>query len=120
MVFNPANGSPAGMFFLHTSDGNYNNVPSVQARNLNEPNIFAFRVSNGTGYGHSYTDNETFSTKNITWGGITDTVHFLGGSNSSEYWAGDFYWMYMSTEALTDGEIQQVIDYNETINPTNE
>ena len=76
MVFNPANGSPAGMFFLHTSDGDYNNVPSVQARNLNEPNIFAFRVSNGTGYGHSYTDNETFSTKNIIWGEITDSVHF--------------------------------------------
>ena len=123
MVFNPANGSPAGMFFLHTSDGDYNNVPSVQARNLNEPNIFAFRVSNGTGYGHSYTDNETFSTKNIIWGEITDSVHFLGGSSGDEYWSGDFYWMYCSLETLTDAEVNQVIRFNDnpgaiSVNPS--
>lgn len=113
MVFNPANGSPEGMFFLHTANGNYSDVPSVQALDLNIPNIFAFRVSNGTGYGQSYTDNTTSATKSITWGGEADSVHFLTGSNSVEYWDGDFYWMYISTEVLTDNEIAQVIAFNE-------
>lgn len=33
--------------------------------------------------------------------------------NNDEFWQGDFYWIYMSQEVLTDEEIQQVIAYNE-------
>ena len=115
MVFNPANGSPAGMFFLHTANGAYANAPYVQAVSLTDPNIFAFRVANGSGYGQSYTDNETFRSTGITWGGITNVIHILGGVAAVEAWNGEFYWMYISTEALTDNEIQQVIDYNENL-----
>ena len=32
---------------------------------------------------------------------------------NAEFWKGDFYWVYMSHEVLTDEQIQQVIDYNE-------
>ena len=113
MVFNPANGSPAGMFFLHTANGAYAYAPYVQAVSLTDPNVFAFRVANGSGYGQSYTDNNTFRSTGVTWGGITNVIHILGGSNTQEYWSGEFFWMYISTEALTDNEIQAVIAYNE-------
>ena len=115
MVFNPANSSPAGMFFLHTANGDYSKAPYVQAVSLTNPNIFAFRVANGSGYGQSYTDNNTFRSTGVTWGGITNIVHILGGIAAVEAWNGEFYWMYISTEALTDNEIQQVIDYNENL-----
>lgn len=32
---------------------------------------------------------------------------------NAEFWKGDFYWVYMSHEVLTDEQIQQVINYNE-------
>lgn len=32
-----------------------------------------------------------------------------------EFWQGDFYWVYMSQNVLTDEQIQQVIDYNENL-----
>ena len=35
-------------------------------------------------------------------------------SYNSEFWQGDFYWIYMSQNVLTDEQIQQVIDYNES------
>ena len=36
-----------------------------------------------------------------------------GLTYNDEFWRGDFYWIYMSQEVLTDEQIQQVIDYNE-------
>ena len=33
---------------------------------------------------------------------------------NNEFWQGDFYWVYMSQEVLTDDQIQQVIAYNES------
>jgi len=34
---------------------------------------------------------------------------------NNEFWKGDFYWVYMSQEVLTDEQIQQVINYNENL-----
>ena len=36
-----------------------------------------------------------------------------GWPNTNEQWSGDFYWVYMSQNTLTDDQVQQVIDYNE-------
>lgn len=114
MVFNPANGSPVGMFFLHSSQGAYAKCPYIQMVDTTAPNIFAFRVSGGTGFGQSYTDNQVFGSTGVTWGGQSNRIAFFcGGSNGSELWKGDFYWIYISPEVLTDAEIQQVIKYNE-------
>ena len=35
--------------------------------------------------------------------------------NNDEFWQGDFYWIYMTQNTLTDEQIQQVIDYNENL-----
>jgi hypothetical protein len=37
------------------------------------------------------------------------------GNYYGEDWGGDFYWIYVSPTALTDEQIQQVIDYNENM-----
>ena len=41
-------------------------------------------------------------------------IWWAGGSSFREAMAGDFYWCYASREVLTDEEIQQVINFNES------
>lgn len=57
------------------------------------------------------------STNNISWNGLNpDGVCFFGQySYGTNAWTGDFYWMYAAPSALTDEEIQEVIDYNENL-----
>ena len=114
MVFNPGNGSPVGMFYLHHSLGAYADCPYIQVVNTSVPNIFSFRVSGGTGFGQSYTDEQTFRSTGVTWGNQSTRIGFFcGGQDNNELWKGTFYWIYISTEYLTDAEIAQVIKYNE-------
>ena len=114
MVFNPGNGSPVGMFFLHHSLGAYADCPYIQVVNTSVPNIFSFRVSGGTGFGQSYTDEQTFRSTGVTWGNQSTRVGFFcGGQDNNELWKGTFYWIYVSQEYLTDEQIRQVISYNE-------
>lgn len=115
MIFNPANDSPLGVVFLHTQNGMWNEVPNITMTDTTIPNIFTFRVYNGTGYGHNYTTDTSSSNYNINWGSNANRITFFEGSDGGESWKGDFYWMYISPEALTDEQIQQVIDYNENL-----
>lgn len=115
MIFNPANDSPLGVVFLHTQNGRWNEVPNITMTDTTIPNIFTFRVYNGTGYGHNYTTDTSSSNYNINWGSNANRITFFEGSDGGESWKGDFYWMYISPEALTDEQIQEVIDYNENL-----
>ena len=40
---------------------------------------------------------------------------FADGSDTKEFWTGDFYWIFVATRVLSDEEISQVIMYNENI-----
>lgn len=79
------------------------------------PQIFTWRMGNGTIQYIAQSDNVTGTPYQSTnWvGSETTAMHFFGGGDGSEYWTGDFYWLYISPETLTDAEIQSVIDYNE-------
>lgn len=119
LLFNPANGASNDKVFLHDNSHRYDyNTPCATINT--QPNIWAIRVSGGSGYGQSYTDNTTGSTMTVGYGngstrvGFFTDAHTLGGF---ELWRGDFYWIYISGEALTDAEIQQVIEYNEPSAP---
>ena len=115
LLFNPANGATNDKVFLHdNSHRYYYNTPCASI--TTEPNIYAIRVNNGSGYGISYTDNTTGSTMTVGYGNGSTRVGFFTDAYRTggfEMWRGDFYWIYISTEALTDEEIQQVIEYNE-------
>lgn len=91
-----------------------------------EPNILSVRT---------YWDDNEQSTKVYynNWASSAETtpIQFSFGSTTNslsragslfvgydwdgldERWDGDFYWVYMTQNTLTDAQIQQVIDYNE-------
>ena len=64
----------------------------------------------------NYTDNTSSSQSNFNYGSTNNngTALFAGYYDSgTEWFVGDFYWIYMSQNYLTDEQVQQVINYNE-------
>lgn len=105
--------------WLHTSQGDKNSVPNVQLDN-SQPNIVAIRcLTDGYGYGENYTTNTIGEMKEVNYGGKSNGwALFSGYANSTggeTFINGHFYWIYVSTEQLTDEQIQQVINYNENM-----
>lgn len=89
------------------------------------PLTMGVRISNNYGEYISVTDNTTVGAQlnGSWWQNPTKTIYFFGGNWGSEIWTGDFYWVYISKEALTDAEIAQVVAYNEnttTFEPSND
>lgn len=84
------------------------------------PNIAWARVNSSgqVDYGN-YTTSTTTEPIAFTYGSqnYDGPAFFRGYSTNSaaEIWAGDFYWIYMTRNTLTDEQIQQVIDYNENL-----
>lgn len=97
--------------FFHTS-ASYQAafVPSAQ------PNITYVRAEYGEGIERTcVTTNQTASSYS-GWGGASRGVGFFAGyAGGGEYFYGDFYWMYLANTVLTDEQIQEVIDYNESL-----
>jgi hypothetical protein len=81
------------------------------------PNICSARVaSNRLLTYNNWTQNTTSTYSNFNYGGTTSDGGALFCSYAtynSYFWKGDFYWIYMSQNTLTDEQVQQVIDYNE-------
>ena len=65
---------------------------------------------------NNYTNNTSSSSPSFSYGGTNSGKFaiFAGyGTSSGEWFVGDFYWVYMSQNTLTDDQVQQVIAYNE-------
>ena len=87
------------------------------------PNILSVRTyydDETKVYYNNWTSGTSTSPISFTYGSTDDNTRYAGAlfvgygwSNTSEQWQGDFYWVYMSQNTLTDAQIQQVIDYNE-------
>lgn len=97
-------------FYLHDSRP-YGAATFLTVRSL--PNIVGVRAEKGTVRLYSFTDNAKGTPQNVSWGQYSDSISLFNGGCEGEYWAGDFYWIFLSLDALTDDEIAQVIDYNE-------
>lgn len=82
-----------------------------------QPVIEAARVyDNRTVKYNNYTNNTTSSASSFNYGSENSTkfAMFQGyATTTGENFVGDFYWVYMSQNTLTDDQVQQVIDYNE-------
>jgi len=80
-----------------------------------QPVIESVRVdSNRLATFNNYTDDTTSTVSNFDYGSTNSGGAYLFfGGWSGEYFKGDFYWIYMSQETLTDAQIEQVITYNE-------
>lgn len=83
-----------------------------------QPAIVSARVnSNGYVYYNNYTDGTQSEQYSLGYGNPNgDVALFAGYTNlDTEWFNGDFYWIYMSQTCLTDEQIQDVIDYNENL-----
>lgn len=63
---------------------------------------------------NNYTDSTSSTTNSFSYGSTNSGNFVMFQGLSSESFIGDFYWVYMSQNTLTDEQVQQVIDYNET------
>ncbi len=82
------------------------------------PNICSARVaSNRLLTYNNWTQNTTSTYSNFNYGRTTSDggALFCSYTTYNElFWKGDFYWIYMSQNTLTDEQVQQVIAYNES------
>jgi hypothetical protein len=98
-------------WFLHTSDGYQDSraVPFTSAA----PQTLVCRVDgvNDRILLENMTTGESNLVEGVHWGG-TGTAFKIFYNDGGEYFRGDFYWVYYSFNRLSDGEVQQVIDYH--------
>lgn len=83
-----------------------------------QPVIESVRIdSNRLATYNNYTDNTSSTKSNFSYGSINGSVALFAGYTdiAGEWFVGDFYWVYMSQTTLTDEQVQQVINYNETV-----
>lgn len=83
-----------------------------------QPVIESVRIgSNRLATYNNYTDNTSNTKSNFKYGGKNGSVALFAGYTdySGEWFVGDFYWIYMSQTTLTDEQVQQVINYNESV-----
>lgn len=86
----------------------------------NSADIFSARVSGSTITYNNWTSGTTASESYFTYGnpnndGASMFNGFAQNGQSEEYFIGDFYWIFIAQDTLTDAQIQQVIDYNENL-----
>ena len=88
------------------------NILSVRVYYDESSNQYMAKWDNWTTNVSSNPVEYQFNTEYITNGGAL----FCDYSDSdSEFWQGNFYWLYMTQNTLTDEQIRQVIDYNENL-----
>lgn len=96
---------------FHTSDSNFLNfVASTR------PATIVIRVDSQGNAERKCIETNQSATGVVAWGKQSLKVSFFSekyGTNFTNRFQGDFYWMYISNNYLTDSQVQQVIDYNE-------
>lgn len=109
---------PTNGIFLHGSSS-YNN-PKYFVSTTTQPITASIRIS----YDGSVKQQLNDWTNNGSYSGAFqygsestgNSAMFCDYTTSNyEFWQGDFYWVYMSFNVLTDEQIQQVIEYNENL-----
>ena len=108
---------PTNAIFLHGSSS-YNN-PQYFTNTSTSPIVASVRTYYDSGVKQTLNDWTNNDSYNGSFGYGTQyngnsSLFCDYASNNSEFWQGDFYWVYMSQNVLTDEQIQQVIDYNES------
>ena len=65
---------------------------------------------------NNYTDNTSSTASDFNYGSTNGSVALFAGytNGNTEWFVGDFYWIYMSQNTLTDEQVQEVINYNES------
>lgn len=79
------------------------------------PQTIVIRVHNGDGERYCVESEQIATQTGMDFSKQAASVGFFAGFGNglTEPFKGDFYWLYVSREVLTDAQVQQVIDYNE-------
>ena len=79
------------------------------------PETMVIRINNGDGERKCIETSQVATASSLDFSKQSRYIGFFSGMGDSltEQYSGDFYWIYVSREVLTDAEVQQVIDYNE-------
>ena len=104
-------------FYLHTSES-VGSVPAVPLQS--GVNIISVVCENKRGIATNHSTKVVGEEMDVIYVGKSDGFAFFDGGNgnwntSSEYWSGDFYWIFASPKKLTEKQIKQVIQYNENL-----
>ena len=120
------------MFANRSDSGNYNwmyrpysnkltlhgNSEQGEVSVTTQPVIESVRIdSNRLATYNNYTDNTSSTQSSFSYGEINGSVSLFAGYtdySGGEFFVGDFYWIYMSQTTLTDEQVQEVINYNES------
>ena len=100
-----------GKMYLHTNDA-YNASRSLNIGD-NEPQILAIRVDGQNNYIklENLTTGETLRVNQVNWGNSNNIFRlFCSNSPNSEWFKGDFYWVYYSFELLTDEQLEYFVN----------
>ena len=99
-----------GRMFLHTGDA-YDESRSMAIPD-NEPQVLAVRVDGKNNYIQldNLTTGESLRVNRVNWGGSGNVFRLFRSNISSEYFKGDFYWVYYSFELLTDEQMRVFTD----------
>ena len=108
--FQEGGGTDNTQYFSLLDNRSYGYAPGLTVNTL--PNIIIVRARNGYIWLESFTDRLSSAMMPVEWGGLSEYVSFFYGGSAGQYWQGDFYWMFLANRALSDSEIQQVINYN--------
>ena len=97
-----------GASFLHTGAAHSESPLPI---NDNEPQILAVRVDGKNNYIKldNLTTGNTLRVNGVNWGRGGNVFRLFRSNYSSEYFKGDFYWVYYSFELLTDEQMQEQI-----------
>lgn len=93
--------------YLHTNDA-YDPRRSISITD-NEPQIMAVRVDGNNNYIQldNLTTGESLRVNRVNWGRSGNVFRLFRSNISSEYFKGDFYWVYYSFELLTDEQMRE-------------
>lgn len=86
----------------------------------NSADVFSARVSGSTITYNNWTSGTTSSEEGFSYGtpnndGASMFNGFAQNEQGQEYFVGDFYWIFIAQDTLTDAQIQNVINYNENL-----
>ena len=98
-----------GSLFLHTGAPHSESPMPI---NDNEPQILAVRVDGVHDYIklENLTTGDTLRVNGVNWGSGGNVFRFFRSNYSSEWFKGDFYWVYYSFELLTDEQLRVFTD----------
>ena len=99
---------------FHTNDSNFLEMTPSGSTNYMLIRVQSDGSCERTQLNRSGDTIQSVTSSSINWGVPSSQFNFFnGGTDGDEYFNGNFYWMYLSNNALSDADVLKVIQYND-------